>query len=348
MPPRANPFLSLVATVQRSTEPRMKRVLAQRLKEARRLGPEVEALLTALRELVLRGGKRLRPAFVAAGLLAANERARLEPAVELGVALEFLHTYLLIHDDWMDGDALRRGGPTVHKLLGRALRSEALGEKSAILAGDYAMGLSLELLATGAARHPAQAALLSAFARMHNDAIFGQELDVAGKQPDPEQVYALKTASYTVRGPLVIGALVGGGQRALLRVIDRFSLPAGIAFQLQDDLIGAFGQPEVTGKPRGADLSAGKHTLLVKLGLELTRGADRKHLRAVLGKTRAGSREIERALAALENSGARAAVERRIAELVAQARRALSAPGLTPRGKTLLEGAVVALAERPS
>jgi geranylgeranyl diphosphate synthase, type I len=193
-----NPFLVLVAQVQRRAEPRLKRVLAQRLRAGRELGPEVTALLTSVRELVLRGGKRLRPAFVAAGLRTADERADLEPAVELGVALEFLHTYLLIHDDWMDGDALRRGGPTVHEMLARSFRSRALGEKSAILAGDYAMGLAFELLAASAAKHRAQPALLAAFARMHNDAIFGQELDVAGTEPDPERVYALKTASYTV------------------------------------------------------------------------------------------------------------------------------------------------------
>jgi len=311
----------------------MKRVLSERVRAARRLGPEVEALLMALSELALRGGKRLRPAFVAAGLRAADEGADLEPAVELGVALEFLHTYLLIHDDWMDGDALRRGGPTVHEILARSFRSRALGEKSAILAGDYAMGLSIELLA--------------ACARMHNDAIFGQELDVAGKEPDPEQVYALKTASYTVCGPLVIGALLGGARPSLIALLERFSLPAGIAFQLQDDLIGAFGKPEVTGKPRGADLCAGKHTLLVKLGLRMARGPSRARLTRVLGKS-ASRLEVERALAVLEESGARAAVESRIAELVQQARRVLRARGITAEGRTLLDGAVVALAERPS
>jgi geranylgeranyl diphosphate synthase, type I len=342
-----NPFLSLVATVQRRADPRMKQVLRERLRAGRRLGPEVEALLEALSDLVLRGGKRLRPAFVAAGLRTADERADLEPAVELGVALEFLHTYLLIHDDWMDGDALRRGGPTVHEILTRSFGSRSLGEKSAILAGDYAMGLALELITAAAAKHDAQPALLAAFARMHNDAIFGQQLDVVGKVHNPERVYALKTASYTVRGPLLIGALLGGGGAALLGMIERFSLPAGIAFQLQDDIIGAFGQPAITGKPRGADLTAGKNTLLVKLGLKLTKGANRARLERVLGK-RSSRANVEQALAVLEQSGARWAVEQRIAELAQQARRALRGRGITAQGRALLDGAVQALAERPS
>ena len=347
MAPRTNPFLALVASVQRRTEPRMKRVLAARQRLSHRHGPEVEALLVALSALALRGGKRLRPAFVAAGLRAADEDADLEAAVELGVALEFLHTYLLIHDDWMDDDALRRGGPTVHEILARALGSRSLGAKAAVLAGDYTMGLALELVAAAAAKHAAQAELLAEFARMHNDAIFGQQLDVAASGADPEKVYALKTASYTVRGPLVIGALLGGANANLIQLLERFSRPAGIAFQLKDDLIGAFGQPATTGKPRGADLVAGKHTLLVELGLKLSRGSDRARLERVLGK-KAARADVERALVVLEASGAKASVERRIGELVAQARRVLRARGISAQGRTLLDGAVLALAERPS
>jgi geranylgeranyl diphosphate synthase type I len=342
-----NPFLSLVATVQRRADPRMKRVLRERLRAGGRLGPEVGALLGALSDLVLRGGKRLRPAFIAAGLRTADARADLEPAVELGVALELLHTYLLIHDDWMDGDALRRGGPTVHEILARSFGSRSIGAKSAILAGDYAMGLSLELFAAGAAKHSAQPAILATFAQMHDDAIFGQQLDVVGNVANPERVYALKTASYTVRGPLLIGALLGGGGAGLLGMLERFSLPAGVAFQLQDDLIGAFGKPAITGKPRGADLTAGKHTLLVKLGLKLTKGSSRTRLERVFGK-KASRADVERALAVLEQCGARWAVEQRIAQLAQKARRALRGKGITGEGRALLDGAVAALAERPS
>jgi geranylgeranyl diphosphate synthase type I len=348
MPPKedANPFIALTRAVQKVAEPQLRRVFAARVKYAARYGDEVTALVTSVRELVLRGGKRLRPALVAAGLEAAGGKAPMERAVELGLSLEMLHTYLLIHDDWMDGDAVRRGGPTVHRLLARKLGSEEQGAWAAVLAGDYALGVALELFSE-ASKGPAQAALLRAFTRMHEDAIFGQQLDITASSPDPELVYALKTGSYTVNGPLTMGALLGNGGPRLLAALERFSLPAGVAFQLRDDMLGAFGDPSVTGKPLGNDLVAGKQTLLVKSGLRRARGAARKTLAGVLGKKRARPAEVRRALAVLEETGARREVEERITALCDEARRALASKVIGARGRELLAGALSALAERP-
>jgi geranylgeranyl diphosphate synthase type I len=182
---------------------------------------------------------------------------------------------------------------------------------------------------------------------MHNDAIFGQQLDITAKAPDPERVYALKTASYTVQGPLAVGALLASARPSLLELLARFARPAGIAFQLRDDLLGAFADPETTGKPRGSDLSAGKSTLLVKLGLSRARGRERAQLQRVLGNARARKADLEQALSVLEQSGARAAVERRIDELARAARSELDSRAITREGRELLAGAVQALAERP-
>ena len=344
--PRDNAFVALVKSVQKKSEPRLRRLLQARLSASRRYAPEVQALVGSVSELTLRGGKRLRPALVAVGLRAADEAGDLDRAVDLGLSLEMLHTYLLIHDDWMDGDLVRRGGPTVHRLLAQHFRSEAQGEKSAVLAGDYALGVALELFRT-ASEGPHQSELLSIFTRMHEDAIFGQQLDIAARSPDPEIVYALKTGSYTVNGPLATGAMLGGGSPGLLSVLERFSRPAGIAFQLRDDLLGAFGDPARTGKPLGSDLTAGKYTLLVKFGLKSSKPAARSALRKAFGNADASSADIEKALAALEQSGAKAAVEARILALCGEARRELASRTVKPKGRELLEGALEALAERP-
>ncbi len=343
-----NPFVALVRDVQRVTERRLRLLLAARQRRARAEGPAVGAMVGAMSELVLRGGKRLRPALVAAGLRAARPRADLAPAIELGLSLELLHSYLLIHDDWMDGDELRRGGPTVHKLLAKRFGSESQGEKSAILAGDYAMGVALELLSEVALEPARQAAIFREFARMHSDAIFGQQLDLSAATSDPERVYVLKTANYTVQGPLLIGALLGAASPALLAALGRFARPAGVAFQLRDDLLGAFADSKITGKPRGSDLRAGKFTLLVKLGRARTRGKERALLERVLSGRSTRRGELEQALLVLERSGARALVEARIAELVAAAHRAISSKAITAEGRSLLAGALEALAERPS
>jgi geranylgeranyl diphosphate synthase type I len=302
-------------------------------------------MVAAVRDLTLRKGKRLRPALVALGLRAANARADLAPAVEVGAALELLHTYLLIHDDWMDGDAVRRGGPTVHVMLTREFRSERLGHASAILAGDYALSLATETLARLRVPDARLRQILSCFTEMHEHAVFGQELDISGTSAGPEAAYALKTASYSVRGPLRLGALLGGAKPAALRTLDRFAVPVGVAFQLRDDLLSAFGDPRDTGKPLGGDLRSGKRTPLALHATARAWGGDRRALTKVLGNPRASNADVRRALDVIVRTGAREVVEARIDALV---RRGLGALGsaITPEGRELLTGAALALTAR--
>jgi geranylgeranyl diphosphate synthase type I len=302
-------------------------------------------MVAAVRKLTLRKGKRLRPALVALGLLSASARADLAPAVEVGAALELLHTYLLIHDDWMDDDAVRRGGPTVHVMLAREFRSERLGDASAILAGDYALSLATETLARLRVADARLREILLCFTEMHEHAVFGQELDISGTSEGPEAAYELKTASYSVRGPLRLGALLGNARPAALRVLDRYAVPIGVAFQLRDDLLSAFGNPRDTGKPLGGDLRSGKRTPLVIHARNKARGRDRRALAKVLGNPRASNADVRRALDAIERSGARDAVEARIEALVRRGLRALG-PAITREGRELLTGAALALTAR--
>lgn len=303
-------------------------------------------MVAALRDLCQRGGKRLRPALVCVGARAADAEAELELALAAGVSLELLQAYFLIHDDWMDQDAERRGGPTAHVQLAQRFRSPHKGAAAAILAGDYAVALATALLSElklSARRH---AAVLRCFGEMQLDAVAGQTLDVIGETGDVELTYRLKTASYTVRGPLVLGALLAGGSPAVLRDLDAYSLPAGVAFQLRDDTIGVFGDPARTGKPRGGDLRAGKRTLLVELALARSGRKDRAALGKILGNTRATDARIEWAVAHLDACGARAEVEQRIAALSQAALTALEGSRCSPTGRELLAGALEALITR--
>jgi geranylgeranyl diphosphate synthase type I len=156
-------------------------------------------------------------------------------------------------------------------------------------------------------------------------------------RPSVETVHALKTASYTVTGPLLVGAALAGA--ADTAGLERFGRPLGIAFQLRDDLLGTFGDPSATGKPIHNDIRQGKRTALVA---ELLRDASAAKLWA--------SRDVDAIVRAMETSGAKARVESRVRELLDEARQALHAigPSLTERGRTLLEGAVSALGERAS
>ncbi|MGC4092334.1 MAG: polyprenyl synthetase family protein [Polyangiaceae bacterium] len=253
----SNAFMSLLASVQRQVDARLAAFLDERIEQAASNGPEVRQMVAALGDLSRRGGKRLRPALLVTGFRAVSSRD-LGAAIEAGVALELLQSYFLIHDDWMDGDLVRRGGPSVHALLARSLRDEHKGAASAILAGDYAAALALEVLANLRVTANKTAEILAAFAEMQLSAVAGQQIDLVGKARDIEAAYVLKTGSYTVYGPLRLGAILAGGSARLQARLERLARPLGVGFQLRDDLLSAFGDPKRTGKPLGNDLKAGK------------------------------------------------------------------------------------------
>src|SRR5689334_14298450 len=178
---RPNPFLALVDTVRKEVDTRLAGLLDAKLDAALEQDAEVLEMVRAFRDLCLRGGKRLRAALLVAGYRAATATADLEPALDAGVAVELLHAYFLVHDDWMDRDDTRRGGPAVHKLLADRYRSARLGDASAILAGDLGVALATEALArvdVPASRLPR---VFGAFAQMQADAVAGQQIDVIAR-----------------------------------------------------------------------------------------------------------------------------------------------------------------------
>lgn len=313
----------------------------------RQLGGEQSVLLDAVVALTMRGGKRLRPAVLFAAYDATQRGAKdADPPtalVRLGCALELLQSYLLIHDDWMDRDDERRGGPSVHAAMRAHVGQVHLGDALAILAGDLASAYAWELFIGASEGHPAAAALTASFVRMHQEVVLGQELDLLATR-DVSRMQKLKTGSYTIEGPLRLGALLGGAEPHELTALEAFGAPLGEAFQVRDDLLGAFADPARTGKPRGSDLRAGKRTALV---LECERASlpeERAQLRAVLGRDDANEQEVQAVLAMLERTGVRARVEERLRGLLDEAHAALGRAVPAGRGAAELRDLVEALA----
>jgi geranylgeranyl diphosphate synthase type I len=253
-----------------------------------------------------------------------------------------------VQDDWMDGDATRRGGPTVHCSLGRHYGSETLGAASAILAGDFAWGMALELLTQAKVDAGRTLRTLRELLAVHEQVLLGQQLDLLGPtHPSAgllagesleavELMHELKTGSYTVSGPLRVGARLAGASESTLRALGRFATPLGIAFQLRDDLLGVFADESHTGKPFANDLRAGKRTAVtvVAAGLLGVRGSEA--YARVLGNAQASREQLLAAVRWLERCGARAAVEERLQELCSEsARRALRLP-IDPRARLWL------------
>lgn len=339
-------FVRLLAEVRANVDERLAAFFDERLSWCKPLGPDATAMLDAVRDLTVRGGKRLRPALLFAAYRAIDARAPAGVAYEAGVALELLQSYLLIHDDWMDRDEVRRGGPAVHVMLSRHFGTTALGEASAILAGDHAAALAQGVMAGLDAAPERVTIALLAFARMIEDTVLGQQLDLAGRTDDVERVHDLKTGSYTVRGPLLIGAALAGADDATMSALRELARPLGIAFQLRDDLLGSFGDTKMTGKPVGADVRSGKRTSLTVAAFAEANERDRRTLEATLGKRGATPQQIARVTAIYERSGARALVEARLRALEDEANALLGSIAISPRARVLLAGAAQALTTR--
>jgi len=341
--PAARAFLEFLASVRPAVEAGLETRWDEKLQEVSRYGREVTRMVAEARALTLRGGKRFRAGLLVAAHLGVAPDAAREPAIDAAVALEFLQTYLLIQDDWIDDDPMRRGGPSVHAALGEALGDARLGAVSAILASDFTWGLAVSTLAGAPAPASAVNAAVRAFCQIHADVVVGQHLDTLGRAEDVEQMHALKTGSYTVRGPLCIGATLAGATGEVLAALDAFAAPVGVAFQLRDDLLGTFGSEAETGKPVGNDLRAGKRTAVVAAAKGLLDEAGRKALAGAFGRKDAPAEAVAEATAALTHAGARRAVEARLAALCGEAVALAEALPLTAEARRLLAGAAGAL-----
>ena len=353
------PFAALLDRVRKHVDASLAAWLKPRVAAASAVSAEVGEAAEAVSGLALRGGKRMRAALVGAAFVACSEDgaqgsqgsqgslASWAPVDRAMIAIELLQVYLLIHDDWMDDDDVRRGGPAVHVLLRDRLGSKRCGDAAAVLAGDLACAYAQEVLLEG--DFPAERLLAAAraFARIQEEVVTGQLAEMS-THASVEVIHALKTASYTVTGPLALGAHLAGALESRVAQLARYGRPLGIAFQLRDDLLGAFGDTSATGKPVGNDIRQGKRTALVA---EMRGHAASEALLArVLGREDASDHDVAEVVRAMETSGAKARVEARVAELLAETRAALDAMALPDDslGRRWLAGAVRALGERCS
>ncbi|MBX3269817.1 MAG: polyprenyl synthetase family protein [Sandaracinaceae bacterium] len=335
-----------LSEVRAAVDERLESYFEDKRQRTRALAPEAVELLDAIRALTMRGGKRLRPALLHAAFEAVAPGRDHARTLDACAALELLQSYLLIHDDWMDHDEERRGGPSVHAALRDAHGGDAhLGASLAILAGNLASACAWELVTRDPPPEPIHARVVAEFLRMHQEVVLGQQLDLL-KTEDVARMQQLKTGSYTVRGPLLLGAAFGEASEAQREALLAYGAPLGEAFQLRDDLLGTFGDPGATGKPVRGDLCEGKRTALVR---EAERRGDPRALAplfAVLGDRGASEAALAQAREVLVATGAKAAVEAQLDALLAEAHAALDPARLAPEGITMLGALADALGRR--
>jgi geranylgeranyl diphosphate synthase, type I len=342
---RTGDFGAFAGRVRPAVENELAEWLDRRMEEARGRGADVEVVASAITQLALRGGKRIRAVLAAAAFEACGGEGGPGIVARAGVALELLQTYLLVHDDWMDGDDVRRGGPSVPAMM-RARFDGARADAMTILAGDLAAAWSRRALLE-VAMAPDRLVLAAAeLARVEEDVVEGQVLDVGGRAQSAKEVemmHRLKASSYTVRGPIAVGARLAGATEGQVSGLTEFAEPLGVAFQLRDDLLGVFGNAEMMGKPAGNDLRAGKRSAVV---VEAQRAGLIQELGRVLGRRDATAGDVQAAISLLEVAGVRTRIEARIGVLVGEAQGALERTTLTSTGRALLAGAAYALTDR--
>src|SRR5215472_81484 len=247
----------------------LREFLAERRPAAVAIDPRLGRLIDELDSAVCAGGKRLRPELVAWGYRAGG--CDLDDAVvRAAAALELLHTFALIQDDVMDDSATRRGRPASHVNLAAEAQvaPERFGASAAILLGDLSLIWADQLLGESGVPPERLARGIAVYNEMRTEVTLGQYLDVLAAHSlrvTEEQALTVnhyKTASYTVQRPIQLGLALAGASEELLRSVTGYAIPAGIAFQLRDDVLGAFGDPAMTGKPSGQDLRERKPTWL--------------------------------------------------------------------------------------
>ena len=336
------------------------------------IDPALGGFARTARDLVLAGGKRLRPTFAYWGWRgAAGPVEPVEPVLPALAALELMHTFALIHDDVMDESDTRRGLPTAqrifaarHAVAGHAGDPDRFGTASAILVGDLCLVWADQLIARTAAPAATLFAVRACYDRMRVEAVAGQYLDVLGEtQPRAWSIERAllvarhKTASYTVRWPLEFGlALAGGLPLEAGEAYRRYGAAVGEAFQLRDDLLGVYGDPAVTGKPSGDDLRSGKPTVLVMLAHQLAGSAQRAELvpdpaGAVNPADGSGGltpAQIARRAQVIAETGAPARIEEMIRERVAEGITALADAPLYEEARAALIDLAVRATHRPA
>lgn len=299
-------------------------ILTQFLNEVKKLNPKLIPFAIALINSC-KGGKRIRGTLVKLGYELANSDSGVAGApqndiVKIGAAYEILHASILIHDDVIDQSKLRRGKLTLYEALrpkdGR-VGGNHYGISQAIGLGDVGLFLPIKLIADCNFLGEYKIKALSFFAQTITNTGWGQILDVElphlggeRKEEDVISIHKLKTSQYTISGPLIMGAILAGAEsdsagaeQEMTRDFGEFGENLGIAFQIQDDILGVFGSEDEIGKSTSSDIEEGKNTLLFTEALKRANPKQKAILDKYYGQANLEAKGLEEIRKIFEDTG---------------------------------------------
>ena len=340
-----------VAELADAVTDELRSYLATRRGDAAHMSTDYAGLIGALEEFVLRGGKRVRPAFAYWGWRAVvperpdGTAPPSDDVMPLFAALELLHGCALIHDDVIDASDTRRGMPTVHVRFAELHRANGwrgspaqFGLSAAILLGDLSLVWADDLVSNRDFDADTRRRIQRIWAAIRTEVLGGQYLDIVAEST-PEHcidaamtINTYKTASYTVTRPLQLGAAAAADRPDVQQLFGEVGNDLGVVFQLRDDVLGVFGDPAVTGKPSGDDLRSGKRTVLLAEAIDRAAATDpaaQRLLQDSIG-TDLTDADVRELCAVIESVGALAAVEDRIDMLTNRAVDRLAGAPINP------------------
>lgn len=306
-------------------EPYAKKYFAQKVKSATKYAPLISQFYRDLTDFNL-GGKRMRAFLVFLGWQ-IGKPVNLQQILPICLAVELLHSFLLIHDDIIDKSDTRHLKPTVHKRYEEKFGTH-YGMSQAIVLGDIACFDSFELVINSSFDQKLKLLCLAQMVKVLTETGYGEALDVlysyqnAGLS-DIRQIADLKTARYSFVGPLTIGAILGGLSQNKILAIEQFGLRVGLAFQIKDDILGVFGDQKVTGKPILSDMREGKNTFLI---LQARKWSNRQNdasseMLAGWGNLKSGNKELREIREEIKDSGALSWCEEEMAKLISDSKK---------------------------
>jgi len=325
--------------------------------EAKTDPAEMKPLTETVRTFLDAGGKRLRPLMAVVGYHAAGARGQEAQAYQIAAGLEMLHAYILIHDDVMDGSEQRRGQPTAHRALAAAAggqRADWFGICAAMIVGDLAQSWADELFHTAGLTRTQHTGVQPVLAAMRQEVMIGQYLDlkhtrnITATLQDALSIYRYKTAHYTVHRPLQIGAAISDADTTTMQALTAYGVPLGEAFQIRDDILGAFGSPEKTGKSNLDDLREGKHTVLLAYAREHATPAQLHRLDQIAGNPAATEQDADDARQIMVSTSALANAECLINHRFLQALEAVDNGPFDPTAQAVMRALAVSATRRQS
>lgn len=306
--------------------------------------------LRYVKKMTLASGKRLRPALMYFGYIGAGGKER-QKLLKAAVSVELIHMFLLIHDDIIDRDIKRHGVDSLHFHFSKFGRknfgkndTDHFGDSLAIIIGDMLEAYGNQIILESGF---SDALVRKTLVRLQNiiaTTVMGQSKDIymehkgSASQKEILNMYEYKTAKYTVEGPLHLGMLLSGAREKNLEAISKYAIPIGIAFQVQDDILGIFGSEKKLGKSVQSDIEEGKQTILLAKALKSGNQEQKKELQRIMSQGKVENIDVRNFRRIVRDTGALDYANDLAKAYIAEGKKALARVKITKEAKVFLSG----------